>query len=178
MAALVRGRATDDFVPEGAQGRVVREARWMAAGLCCGGADADLDAGAAVGLDRAGAAGPAVPAAVSSGRTWRLPARGEHVPEHADDLHQPAGAVSGLEHALPCRAPRLARRAVPPAARGARADEGQVAGDGGRLCGLHARTIWSGGSDLDCRTVQAVTRRSRDCAGHKIGVAAVRRRFG
>jgi fatty acid desaturase len=32
MAALVRGRVADDFVAEGAKARVVREARWMAAG--------------------------------------------------------------------------------------------------------------------------------------------------
>lgn len=32
IAALVRGRVTDDFVPDGAKTRVVHEARWMAAG--------------------------------------------------------------------------------------------------------------------------------------------------
>jgi fatty acid desaturase len=32
MAALARGRVADDFVAEGAKARVVREARWMAAG--------------------------------------------------------------------------------------------------------------------------------------------------
>jgi fatty acid desaturase len=32
MVALVCGRVTDTFVPEGARGRVVREARWMALG--------------------------------------------------------------------------------------------------------------------------------------------------
>jgi fatty acid desaturase len=32
MAALVRGRAEGDYLPEGAMGRIVREARWMALG--------------------------------------------------------------------------------------------------------------------------------------------------
>jgi fatty acid desaturase len=37
MVALTRGRVTDDFIPESARGRVVREARWMAAGYVVAG---------------------------------------------------------------------------------------------------------------------------------------------
>jgi fatty acid desaturase len=37
MVALARGKVTDDFVPEGARERVVREARWMAVGYLAAG---------------------------------------------------------------------------------------------------------------------------------------------
>jgi len=37
MLALVRGKVADAFVPEGARGRVVREARWMALGYLAAG---------------------------------------------------------------------------------------------------------------------------------------------
>lgn len=36
MAALVRGRTEGDYLPEGAKRRIVREARWMAAGYLLG----------------------------------------------------------------------------------------------------------------------------------------------
>ncbi len=44
-------------------------------------------ASAALGVDRPGAAGPARAAAVPAGRAWGLSARGEHVREHAHDIH-------------------------------------------------------------------------------------------
>ena len=128
-AVLDRGTAADggvwcwagqtgDYLPEGARRpRMIREARWMAVHLCAGGAESALVAAADLALGGAGAAGPAVLAAVSSGRAWRLSVCRQYVREHPHHLYQPRGAVSGLEHALSCRTSRLSGGAVSPPAR-------------------------------------------------------------
>jgi len=72
-----------------------------------------------------------------AGRAWRLSAGRRHVPEHADHLHYPRGAVPRLEHALSHRTPRLSAGAFPSPARPACPDARPSAGDGGRLCGVH-----------------------------------------
>ena len=73
----------------------------------------------ALPVGRAGPARPAISAPVPARRAHRLPAGGEHARELEDHAQPRTDPPARLEHALPCRAPRLSGAAVPCAAGGA-----------------------------------------------------------
>jgi Fatty acid desaturase len=137
MAALIRGRAVGDYLPDGAKGRIVAEARWMALSYAVLGSSllwTPLLLWVWVLPVLLGQPFLRIYLLAEHGD---CPAGGEHVRKHPDDLYHTGGAVAGVEHALSRRTPCLACRPVSPPARGAPADARRVAGNGRGVCGVH-----------------------------------------